>query len=129
MLKPKDREERIKTYNGILATLATQIKEQQISKSNLEKEITVIDEQFPPYEVVQQEKIKMDGLVNSHKSLKMNTFQIGEKEAYIEQLDDEVAQLRYLVDAPLDDAYKIRIAREKLGMCFPDEIIIHTDIE
>ena len=52
-----------------------------------------------------------------------------EKEAYIEQLDDEVAQLRYLVDAPLDDAYKIRIAREKLGMCFPDEIVFHTDFE
>lgn len=52
-----------------------------------------------------------------------------EKKAYIEQLDDEVEQLRYLVDAPLDDAYKIRIAREKLGMCFPDEIVFHTDFE
>ena len=52
-----------------------------------------------------------------------------EKELYIEQLDDEVAQLRYLVDAPIDDAFKIRIAREKLGMCFPDEIIFHTDFE
>ena len=52
-----------------------------------------------------------------------------EKEAYIEQLDDEVAQLRYLLDAPLDDEYKIRIAREKLGMCFPDEIVFHTDFE
>ena len=48
-----------------------------------------------------------------------------EKEAYIEQLDDEVAQLQYLIDAPLDDAYKIRIAREKLGMCLPDEIVFH----
>ena len=52
-----------------------------------------------------------------------------EKAAYIEQLNDEVKQLRYLVDAPLDDAYKIRIAREKLGMCFPDEIVFHTDFE
>ena len=52
-----------------------------------------------------------------------------EKELYIEQLDDEVAQLRYLVNAPLDDAFKIRIAREKLGMCFPDEIVFHTDFE
>jgi cell division protein FtsB len=52
-----------------------------------------------------------------------------EKELYKEQLDDEVAQLRYLVNAPLDDAFKIRIAREKLGMCFPDEIVFHTDFE
>ena len=52
-----------------------------------------------------------------------------EKQAYIEQLSDDVEQLRYLVEAPLDDAFKIRIAREKLGMCFPDEIIYHTGIQ
>ncbi len=52
-----------------------------------------------------------------------------EDEAYIEQLTNEIEQLQYLVDAPLDDAYKIRIAREKLGMCFPDEIIYHTEME
>ena len=52
-----------------------------------------------------------------------------EDEAYIEQLNDEIERLEYLVDAPLDDAYKIRIAREKLGMCFPDEIIFHSEVE
>lgn len=52
-----------------------------------------------------------------------------ENDAYIEQLGDDIAQLRYLVDAPLDDAYKIRIAREKLGMCFPDEIVFYTDMD
>ena len=52
-----------------------------------------------------------------------------EDEAYIEQLNDEIERLEYLVDAPLDDAYKIRIAREKLGMCFPDEIIFHSEME
>ena len=52
-----------------------------------------------------------------------------EDEAYIEQLNDEIERLKYLVDAPLDDAYKIRIAREKLGMCFPDEIIFHSEVE
>ena len=49
--------------------------------------------------------------------------------AYVEQLTDQIEELQYLVDAPLDDAYKIRIAREKLGMCFPDEIIFHTELE
>ena len=51
-----------------------------------------------------------------------------EDEAYIEQLNDEIERLEYLVDAPLDDAYKIRVAREKLGMCFPDEIIFHSEV-
>ena len=52
-----------------------------------------------------------------------------EDEAYIAQLNDEIEELRYLVEAPLDDAYKIKIAREKLGMCFPDEIIFHTELD
>ena len=34
-----------------------------------------------------------------------------------------------LVEMPLDDEYKIRMARERLGMCFPDEIIFYTDVE
>ncbi len=52
-----------------------------------------------------------------------------EKEAYIEQLKDDIDELEYLVQMPLDDNYKIRIAREKLGMCFPDEIIYYTDLD
>ena len=52
-----------------------------------------------------------------------------ENDAYIEKLSQDVEQLRYLVEAPLDDAYKIRVAREKLGMCFPDEIIFHTGLD
>ena len=52
-----------------------------------------------------------------------------EKAEYILQLKDDIDRLEYLVDAPLDDEYKIRIAREKLGMCFPDEIIYHTELD
>ena len=52
-----------------------------------------------------------------------------EKEAYIVELNDDIDRLEYLVDAPLDDEYKIRVAREKLGMCFPDEIIFHTELD
>ena len=51
-----------------------------------------------------------------------------EKKEKIAQLNDEIEEMRYLVDAPLDDDYKMRIAREKLGMCFPDEIIFHTEV-
>ena len=52
-----------------------------------------------------------------------------ENEARIEQMEEDNARLRYLVEAPLDDAYKIRIAREKLGMCFPDEIVFYTEMD
>ncbi len=52
-----------------------------------------------------------------------------EKQEYIIKLNDEIDELEYLVEAPLDDAYKIRIAREKLGMCFPDEIVFHTGLD
>lgn len=52
-----------------------------------------------------------------------------EKQAYIDSLNEEIDKLEYFVDAPLDDAYKIRMAREKLGMCFPDEIIFHTELD
>ena len=51
------------------------------------------------------------------------------KKDYIVELNDNIDRLEYLVGAPLDDAYKIRIAREKLGMCFPDEIIFHTTFD
>ena len=50
-----------------------------------------------------------------------------DKEAYIGELNEDIDELEYFIDAPVDDAYKIRIARERLGMCFPDEIIYHTD--
>ncbi len=51
------------------------------------------------------------------------------QEQKIEKLTDEIEQYKYLIDAPLDEDYKMRIAREKLGMCFPDEIIFHTGRE
>ena len=52
-----------------------------------------------------------------------------EKEAYVIELKNDIQRLEYMVDAPLDDEFKIRIAREKLGMCFPDEIIFYSDYD
>lgn len=52
-----------------------------------------------------------------------------EKEAIRDELKDDIDRLKYMVDAPLDDEFKIRIAREKLGMCFPDEIIFYSDYD
>ena len=52
-----------------------------------------------------------------------------DKEIYIKQLSEKIDELEYLVNMPINDEYKIRIARERLGMCFADEIIFYTDIE
>ena len=52
-----------------------------------------------------------------------------EKEIYLAELKNDIQQLEYMVDAPLDDEFKIRVAREKLGMCFPDEIIYYGDYQ
>lgn len=52
-----------------------------------------------------------------------------EKDEYIAELKDDIQRLEYMVEAPLDDEFKIRVAREKLGMCFPDEIIFYGEYE
>ena len=43
-------------------------------------------------------------------------------------LEEKIEKMRYRLDSPLDDEYIARVAREKLGLCFPDEIIFYSDI-
>ena len=40
----------------------------------------------------------------------------------------EIEEIEYLIDSPVDYEYIIRIARERLGMYLPDEIVYHNDI-
>ncbi len=42
-------------------------------------------------------------------------------------LEERVEDMRYRLESPLDDDYVARVAREKLGLCFPDEIIFYSD--
>ena len=54
-----------------------------------------------------------------------------EKEALETQIEDcreNIEELEYLIEAPMDRDYIIRIAREKLGLVLPDEIVYHTDV-
>jgi cell division protein FtsB len=44
-----------------------------------------------------------------------------------ERLEDEIEELRYLLDSPVDRDYIIRMAREKLGLNLPDEIVYYND--
>jgi len=49
-------------------------------------------------------------------------------EAERDKLARQVEQMRYRLDSPMDDEYIAKIAREKLGLCYPDEIIFYGDI-
>ncbi len=40
-----------------------------------------------------------------------------------EELQYRVDELKYRLNSPIDDAYIERVAREKLGLYFPDEIV------
>ena len=57
--------------------------------------------------------------------LKQATADVNEE---IKQHESNVDELKYLIDSPVDDTYIIRIAREKLGLVFPDEEIFYHDI-
>ena len=46
----------------------------------------------------------------------------------LEEKPEDIDELQYLLDAPVDKDYIIRVAREKLGMNFPDEIVYYNDL-
>ena len=46
-----------------------------------------------------------------------------QKEAY----EYEIEELQYLIDSPVDYEYIVRVAKEKLGLHLPDEIIYYND--
>lgn len=49
-------------------------------------------------------------------------------EAKAEELELEIDELQYLIGVPKDNyEYMIRIAREKLGLHYPDETIYYND--
>ena len=53
-----------------------------------------------------------------------------EKEALehkLEEYENSIEELEYLLESPVDYDYIVRMAREKLGLHLPDEIIYHND--
>jgi cell division protein FtsB len=50
-----------------------------------------------------------------------------ELQAQIDAYDKDIAEKEYLIDARIDDNYIIRIARDRLGLFFPDEIVHFND--
>ena len=45
----------------------------------------------------------------------------------VNEYEAEVEKLEYLIDSPIDYNYIVRIAKEKLNLYLPDEIIYNND--
>lgn len=61
--------------------------------------------------------------------MKYNELQ-REKQALEDKVNEyeaEVEKLEYLIDSPIDYNYIVRIAKEKLNLYLPDEIIYNND--
>ena len=56
-----------------------------------------------------------------------NQEKINELKQQIDDRKEQVDELKFLIDSPIDYDYIVRIAREKLGLHFPDETIFHKD--
>ena len=52
---------------------------------------------------------------------------IEEKKAEIAKRREQIEELEYWLDAPVDYDYIIKVAREEIGLHFPDEDIYYTD--
>lgn len=56
-----------------------------------------------------------------------NQERIKELKEQVADRKEQVDELQFLIDSPIDYDYIVRIAREKLGLHFPDETIFHKD--
>ena len=50
-------------------------------------------------------------------------------EAEIAAAEVRAAELEYELERPMDKDYIIRVARRKLGLVLPEEIVYYTDLE
>ena len=50
-------------------------------------------------------------------------------EAEISEAEVRAAELHYELDEPMDREYIMRVARKRLGLVLPDEIVYYTDLE
>ncbi len=61
-----------------------------------------------------------------YSNLKSQQADIQEK---IEYYTERVDELENRLEAPFDDEYIIKVAKEKLNYCLPEEIIFYNDLE
>lgn len=46
----------------------------------------------------------------------------------IDECREQIEELEYMINAPMDEDYIIRVAKDKLGLVLPEEIIFYTDM-
>ena len=51
-----------------------------------------------------------------------------ELEERAENIEYEIDELEYLLESPVDYNYIVRVAREKLGLHLPNEIVYYNDV-
>ncbi len=69
------------------------------------------------------------GIVSSqveYSDLKNEQAKVKEK---IEYYTERVDELENKLEAPFDEEYIVKVAKEKLNFCLPEEIIFYNDLE
>ncbi len=67
-------------------------------------------------------------IVSSQLTINELTEQREALEDQVIAVQDEVDEMKYDLECPIDDEYIIRFAREKLGYHLPGETIFHYDV-
>ena len=66
-------------------------------------------------------------------SLFMEYRRLGDTQKRLEEdiaaAEVRAAELQYELDEPIDREYILRVARKKLGLVLPEEIVYYTDLE
>lgn len=62
--------------------------------------------------------------------VKYNDFRekINRLEVKKEEYSDNIERLKYELSCDIDDEYVIKIAREKLNLCMPDEVVYYNGL-
>ena len=62
--------------------------------------------------------------------VKYNDFRekINRLEAKKEEYSDNIERLKYELSCDIDDEYVIKIAKEKLNLCMPDEVVYYNGL-
>lgn len=63
--------------------------------------------------------------VMKYNQLEAQKAQLEEK---LKACNEEIAEVQYLINAPMDEEYIARVARKRLNLYFPDEVIYYGDI-
>ena len=48
--------------------------------------------------------------------------------AQVDACKEDIAELQYLINAPMDEEYVARVARERLHLYYPDEEIYYSNV-